>query len=276
MKSVILGFCASLLFVQASFGQLTEKQILDLIAKDGIAVARTRLQRAAWQYPNSPAVAYFSAVLEEDGSLAYGRYQKVVARFKSSNYAARALYRMAQYNFARGNYFTARKQFLNLKQLFPTSALSETAEYYATKCLFAAGKVDSARAELVILAREARSQLIINLAREDLEVLQQKKDVGMTSREIAAPLAPGTVAAEIYSVLIGSYSERGNAESQKQYFALMGFPVEVEEVYKKKRTDYLVLIGRFKSKAEAERFGAAFKSRFGLKYRIVNVSAQMP
>jgi tetratricopeptide (TPR) repeat protein len=276
MKSVIIGFCASFLFVQASFGQLTEKQILDLIAKEGIAVARSRVQRVAWKYPASPAVAYFAAILEENGSRAYERYRQVVARFHGSNYAARALYRMAQYNFAKGNYFTARKQFLDLKRIYPDFALNETAVYYAAKCLFAAGEVDSAAAELVRLARQAHSQLIINLASEDLEILQQRTGMVRSGRETAMPLAPGAPDETLYSVMIGSYSERENAESQKQYFALMGYPVEVKEVYQKKRTDYLVLIGRFKSKAEAERFGAAFKSRFGLKYRIVNVTAQVP
>jgi cell division protein FtsN len=77
-----------------------------------------------------------------------------------------------------------------------------------------------------------------------------------------------------YTIQIGAYSRYGNAESQKKYFSLRGYSVEIVRAKVNRRYFYKVYIGRFASESEAEKFGSTFKNKHGLQYRIVKRRAE--
>ncbi|RMD99974.1 MAG: hypothetical protein D6814_04545 [Calditrichaeota bacterium] len=270
MRRLILSLAILAAFYNNLPGQINEKQLLELMAKDDVATARQKVEEAVKRYPHSPVALYFQALLEVDAVRALELYKSLVKRFRSSEYAVKSLYRIGQFYFARGFYYSARKYFLDVIRTEPNSDLADKATYFAAKCLFAAGKRDSARQEFIQLKRHHPPQLLIALIDEDLATLNSS---GPDRYAAPAAQTPGINDAQTggYTVQIGSYLREENARSQKKYFALLGYPVEIKEIKKNSATYYRVFIGRFSEKAKAKKFAQAFKQKFGLKTHIVEL-----
>ncbi len=246
-----------------AFSQINEKQILDLIAQNDLARAQKMVEEVWRRHPDSPAAHYYRALLIADAQKAFEAYQLVSDRFPDTVWGRKSAFRLAQFYFARGFYFTARKYFLDIARR-DSGPLGQRARYYAAKSLFAAGKRDSARTELRTLQRQTESQLLQALIEEDLHWYDENRNLPGP-----VPLRPLARQQQLFVLQIGSYRQKENAESQMKYFGLLGYPVQVESVQKKGKTYYRVLLGKFATRATAKRFGEAFKKRYGLSFRIL-------
>ncbi len=253
--------------------QLTEKQLLDLIATQSLREARLRVNEVAARYPDSPVALYFQALLESDANKAIEKYKRITERHPESVYSVKATYRLGQFYFARGFYYSARKYFLDVVQKQAPRAMLDGARYSAAKCLYAAGKLDSARSELEALRQTTTSQLYIALIDEDLQALRERATLNAAISEGASGSHTESGTGKIYTIQIGSYQQYENALSQKKYFSLLGYPVEIRTFERGEATFYRVLIGKFSSREVADRFGRAFKKKFAMNYRIVKLQS---
>lgn len=160
--------CASLYLPPAAFSQISEDEILALIAADDLVLARERVSEARRQSPNSAMAAYYGALLEEDADAAASAFLDFVSRFGSSEYHERALYRLGQYYFARGVYQRSRQYFVESANAPANSSLAGAARYYAAKALLVSGDLLGAKFELQNVAREFAGTWMADFAQEDL------------------------------------------------------------------------------------------------------------
>src|SRR5262245_45397556 len=120
--SHLLAICAAFFSSpEIASSQLSESEILSLLAEHQLVVAQERVKTAYQKNPNSPVAAYYRGLFEENAEAASSAFQDVSKRFKNSEYAERALYRLGQYHFARGSYMRARQFFQELAGNYPGS-----------------------------------------------------------------------------------------------------------------------------------------------------------
>jgi len=222
-----------------------------------------RIDSIAKRYEGMPVAMYLDAVVEADASVAVEKYLRLITRFPESEYAATATFKIGQYYFSRGLYVSARKYFLQLIEKYPESSYIDDAMYYAASCLFAIRNYDSCRSELRnFLAHYQRSPLR-EIAKQDLDEIDSKTNhKADRNKEIQNP--SGT-----FTLQVGAFNQINNALNLRNYLSKLGLPVEVREKHERKDTLYLVWLGSFETKREAQDFGETFKEEHGKPYRIV-------
>lgn len=161
--------CFSLSSPPAVFGQITEEEILALIAANDLVLARERVQQARRDAPSSAMSAYYSALLEDDADAAASAFIDFIKRFEDSAYADRALYRLGQYYFARGTYNRSRQYFVELVNKHANSPLAASARYQAAKALLLSNDLYGAKTELENVARQYPGTWMAKFAQEDLQ-----------------------------------------------------------------------------------------------------------
>lgn len=241
--------------------QISEPEILSLLAANDLAAARARVQEAQRQSPNSALVAYYSAFLEENAETALPKFQELIKKFGSSEYAVRAQYRIGQYYFARGSYHRAREAYLDLAQAHPASPLAAPAEYHAAKALAILGENAHAREELIAFVEKYPDAPMAAFAREDLDALP---------KPLAAKTERKTKSAKIsYSVQTGAFTQKNNAISQQKIFNKAGYKTEISEKRDGNKKYYVVWVGKFSSRDEARAFADRLNRQHKVKGSVV-------
>lgn len=169
IRFLALTLCCVGLFSPPAYSQITEAEILALIAANDLALARERVQEMRRTSPTSALAAYYSAVLEDDADAAASAFLDFVKRFDDSAYMDRARYRLGQYYFTRNNFTRSRQYFVEVTNKHAGSALAPTAQYYAAKTLLLAGDLYGAKTELENVSRRHSGTWLAKFAQEDLQ-----------------------------------------------------------------------------------------------------------
>lgn len=241
--------------------QISEAEILSLLAANDLSAARARVREAQRQSPNSALVAYYSAFLDENAETALPKFQELVKKFGSSEYAVRAQYRVGQYYFARGSYHRAREAYLALAQAHPGSPLAAAAEYHAAKSLAILGENAPAYEELTAFVEKYPGAPLTAFAREDLESLPKISSV-KTERKTKSPQIS-------YTVQTGAFTQKSNAVSQQKIFNKAGFKTEINEKRDGNKKYYVVWVGKFSSREEARAFADRLNRQHKVKGSVV-------
>jgi len=237
--------------------QMTEAEIIKLLAQDDLPAVRKKVEEIYRQRPSSAPAAYWRALMAEDGEEAAELFDEITLRFRNSEYADRAAYRLAQYHFARGNYHSAQKYFNDVMRRYPKSSLRCAARYFAAKSWLAAGALDSAIVELTACTQAFPETWVGALAREDLSQVSPEA----FKKALAAPPQ--------FTVQVGAYEKRDNATNQANKLRGMNYPAEVHERKQEKETRHLVWVGKFSTNEEAARYGEELRKKIGGKIQIV-------
>jgi tetratricopeptide (TPR) repeat protein len=249
---------AGLVLPIAAFSQISEEEILALLERQELTIARERVDRAYQQNPNSAMAAYFHALLEDDGATANQYFQDVAARFRGTVYAERALFRLAQYHFAQGTYNRARQYFTDLVTQYPNSSLASQASYYAAKSLVIIGNVSQARQELAVCAKNYPGTWVAKFAVEDLAKLQHSN----TERNEKTAASASKKPRGFYAVEIGPFNSREKAQSQLVVFSKAGYPTEMKEERKGKKVTYKIFAGAFADRNQARKFASETRRKY--------------
>jgi len=260
---------ANCLLAFATFGQISEDEILSLLERQELAVARARINQVYRQYPNSAVAAYFHAMLEENGEAANKLFQDVAARFRETVYAERALFRLGQYHFAEGTYNRARQYFTDLMQQYPRSRLASEASYYAAKSLLIVGTLPQARDELSRCVEKYPGTWIAKFAADDLEKLQGPLPRGK-EKKAAEPVQK---IQGLYTVEVGTFDNRPKATNHQAAFSKAGYPTAIKEETKGRKTIYKVLAGDFSDRNLARNFADEMQRKFRVKCNVVKREA---
>ncbi|MFC1726656.1 SPOR domain-containing protein [candidate division KSB1 bacterium] len=83
----------------------------------------TRIQRELpyieEKYGTTPETMFFNAVLEENGDNALAIYSEILRNFPESPVVEHTLFRVGQFNFAKEQFHTAKRYFLELMEKYP-------------------------------------------------------------------------------------------------------------------------------------------------------------
>jgi len=237
--------------------QIVDDEELKLLAEYDLPAARKKVKELYQQRPSVAKIAYLRALLNEDGEEAAELFDEVVLRFRNSDVADRATYRLGQYYFARGLYHSAQKYFMDVKRNYPQSPLVGAARYFAAKAWLASGNGDSAVVELNACARDYPGSWIAALAQEDLGHLPADAMQKAYARLLK------------YTVQVGAYSKHDNAVAQVKQLQKRGYDADIQELQQGKQKMNFVWVGRFATREEAARFGEEIRKKVGGSYQVV-------
>ena len=277
--SHLIAIAALFLWPEISRSQISEPEILSLVAENQIAVAQERVRTAYQKNPNSALAAYYRALFEENADAATSSFQDVAKRFRSSEYAERALYRLGQYHFARGSYMRARQFFQELAANYPQSSWAAPGRYFAGKAAMISGETALAREELQVVAQNSAGTWMGDFAREDLarlpataavETAPAHKAADKKSEEQPKAEAKDTRGENLpYALQAGAFSDKGKAQILEKQLKGSGYKTEVRERKEGARKYYLVWVGTFSRREEAWQGADELKKKYGVKSHVV-------
>lgn len=267
-RNVFVVIVIGLLLPLAAFGQISEEEILTLLERNELVAARERINQAYRQHPNSAVAAYFHAMLEDDGEAANKLFQDVATRFRGTVYAERALFRLGQYHFAEGTYNRARQYFISLIEQYPRSRLASESNYYAAKSLLIIGTLAQASEELSRCVEKYPGTWIAKFAAADLGKLQTPSPESKEKKTPDLPSAAKKLQG-IYTVEIGSFADRQKAINQQSTFSKAGYPTEIKNESKGRKTRYKILVGDFSDRNQARQFADDIQRKFKVKCHVL-------
>jgi tetratricopeptide (TPR) repeat protein len=267
-RNVFVVIVIGLLLPLAALGQISEEEILTLLERNELVAARERINQAYRQYPGSAVAAYIHAMLENDGEAANKLFQDVATRFRGTVHAERALFRLGQYHFAEGTYNRARQYFISLIEQYPRSQLASESNYYAAKSLLIIGTLAQASEELSRCVEKYPGTWIAKFAAEDLGKLQTPAPESKQKKTPEPPLAAKKLQG-IYTVEIGSFADRQKAVSQQSTFSKAGYPTEIKNESKGRKTRYKILVGDFSDRNQARQFADDIQRKFKVKCHVL-------
>ncbi|MGH7492536.1 MAG: SPOR domain-containing protein [bacterium] len=276
--SYLLGIAAALFSSpEIVNSQISESEILSLLWENQIAVAQERVRSAYQKNPNSPLAAYYHGLFEENAEAASSSFLDVTKRFKNSEYAERALYRLGQYHFARGSYMRARQFLQELAASYPGSACAGPAQYFAAKALMISGQPAQAQKELQAVAHDHASTWMGEFAREDLARLPEiippaeAEPQAQSDKKSAETAKAGTAQnrESRYAVQVGAFTDKQKAQSVEKRFKGSGYKSEVHERKEGARSYFLVWVGAFLHRDEARKCADDLKQRYNVKSHVV-------
>lgn len=250
------------------------REILTWLQSHSKAELRSRLASVRDKYPNSAAPLFLEAYIEEDGVRAVELYRRLVDQFPTSQFTDHALLRLGQYYFSTGSFVVARQYFDNLVDQFPNSVLIHEARYLAARCLIASGYFATAEQELKALMKKYPKSPFKNHAKAALSDIERLvKSNSESERSTNAPMNPASGSASSknkpYSIQIGAFSERNNAQKLQKHYSELGYACRIETKDIDGIVFHLVWVGEFETEDQAARFGEVFKNLHGIPYRVV-------
>lgn len=119
----IFCFSAAIIFLVTplSAQEVSIVDQLKSIESGDIDEARSALRDLKSNYPDDPSVKFLDAVLSADGISALFKYDNLLADYPNSIYADAAVYRIFSYYYSIGSYSKAESYFARLKSDYPSS-----------------------------------------------------------------------------------------------------------------------------------------------------------
>jgi cell division septation protein DedD len=226
--------CSAAIIVYASPLQAQEVSIVDhlkSIESGNIDEARSALRELRINHPDDPSVKFLDAVLSTEGFAALQKYKRLVEDHPNSTYADAAVYRIFSYYYSIGSYSQAESYLDKLKSDYPSSPYIKAADR--------------------------------SIPDESLEV-QEPAPV---------PAAPST--REIpdedyrYTVQAGAFLNISNAQNLSKKFEEDGYFTNITPKEVGGSILNIVIIGKFKTRGDAQELVRKLDSDFNLKSRII-------
>lgn len=199
---------------------------------------RSYLQMVEQQDGKTPAAHYLKALLSEDASEALKIYQTVIAEDSLGIYTDRALWRIAQYYFIKGDYRQAYTVLLDLVDKCPQSPF-----------------VPKVRDQM------ERITTVMTPAPKTVQSITQQAAQTQPSTAVSSP-SPQPPERGQYTIQTGAFSSMENAQFMQNYLRKQGFA----DVFISKRQVagkmlYVVWVGSYLTKDAAEKEGERLKKK---------------
>ncbi len=278
----VLLFCSSAVIVGQSVDQYLQE-----IEQGQYDRARADLPALLNNYPDAPGVKYLQGVLASDGEEAYRIFKEIADKSRYNPYKDAATLKVGEYLYTRGLYISAERYLRQIPVHYPRSPHIERAANLLIRSMAAAGKVDSSRTWARVLQRQY-PQIDFSFQLDGLESSPERS----TPTESSAPPEPVDLSRENpyydpdeadepadtsqeaqesagYAIQVGAFSSRENAEAGKEIFEEHDYPVQIRKRNRNNVELYLVWIGQYETREEAERVGSEIKQKLALPYFIL-------
>jgi cell division septation protein DedD len=225
---------AALFFVYAASLQAQEVSIVDQlksIESGNIDEARSALRELKTDHPDDPSVIFLDAVLSAEGLSAMAKYNSIVDDYPNSAYADAAVYRIFSYYYSIGSYSKAESYLEKLKSDYPSSPYIKAADRSIPD-----------------------------------ETVGENEPV--TVVPVQATIVPDADEFK-YTVQAGAFLNIANAQNLSNKFKDDGYYSNIISKEAGGSILNIVLIGKFKSKEDAQSLVKKLEDDFSLKSRII-------
>jgi cell division septation protein DedD len=258
--------------------------IILMIQEGRLAEAQNALDQLESSSRQKDSILFLKGLITKDADEAAGYYQNLIQSYPSSQFAQKALFRLAQLKYAQGLYRTALLLFLKVRDNDHQSAFLQESRYWAGLCYMAMKQSDSAVVQLRRVISEYPVREISRVAAQDLKSLGDSSPINSEEAERpadqTAPLSgvpevtsePGDASQKppiSFTVQVGAYSNPANAEARKQFFEGEGFTVYLSSKIQNGRTLYLVWVGTFIKEDEAREFIKSLREKYGTSSTLI-------
>ncbi len=239
----------------------TVTDVVDLIRKGEIDKAREIVSNLKEEEKSKATALFLSGLLSVNGDSSVEYYSQLIKKYPTNRYCDDALFRLAQLQYARGLYHSALAGFKTLIKDYPQSPLQQEDRHWIGLCYQAMDQPDSSQKYITKLNSVSHKT-------ESSELLQpDQKEPGMSSPAVQPTPEKSAVQ---YHVQTGAYTHQTNALMRKSFFEREGYHVEMRTKTIEGKALYLIWVGIFNDKSEAEALGDQLKQRYGVDYRIVS------
>jgi tetratricopeptide (TPR) repeat protein len=205
---------------------------LKLIEQGEAEEAKSQLKSLLNDNPTDPSVKFLEAVLSEDGNRAVEGYEYIINNHPNSNYADASLYRYFSYSYSLGAYKKAQDLKNKLLSEYPSSPYVKAVN------------------------RDIPDETIS----ETITPLSETK----TSQPTSEPLAK-------YTIQAGAFLNVTNARKLNTQFKDQGYHSTIFPKTIGGSILNVVTVGKFASKAEADKFLVLLKNEYKLNGRIISL-----
>jgi len=228
----------------------TPEELLQFAANRQFDQLRSALLDTPQEQQDTPIVLFCMALLEMDGDRARTLYERVLAGDTEGLVADRALWRLAQYHYARGYYVRAGAYLQQLVTNFPASS-----------------EAGRARRQLTIITE---SGVEITAA----DAIPPPQDRRQRERAVPRRTAPRPLAEpqsnRRYAVQVDAFSSQNNADHRVDQLRRLNYrDVRIVPRTLLGRRLYPVWVGGLGTESEAHRFGEAMRLRGTIKHFVV-------
>lgn len=253
--------------------QLIDEKLFEWMNEHSRQELEQRLERIKSQYSNSPIPFYLEAYLTEDGERAAEIYQKIIHQFPKSRYSEAAMIKLGQFFFISKSYQRARYWFNKLVKDFPDSKYLALAYFYSGVSSKTLGDEKLAKETLEKFLKKFPDHQFAFYAQRIMSIPLQENPSPASDEPLEDALKKSNITVpeskKIFSVQIGAFSERKNAIRLKEKYSFLNQPIKIVTNAFGNKILYLVHVGKFASRSEAENFANDLKTNYGLNFRIV-------
>lgn len=291
VPEILVGICllaaAGSLPAQTGQNQTVDKYLKE-IEQGHVAQAQSALPGLLQRYPHDPGVRYLQGMLETNGDKAFEIFKGIADQDRYNAYRDDAILKVGEYLYAKGLYLSAEKYLQQIPVHFPRSPHMEQAANLLVHSMAAAGKTDSSRTMARVLQREYPN---ITIAMGPEKIGSGSATSSEDQSEQAAASAPKPVdltqdnpyynpadsdaqgaagdAPARYALQVGAFSTLKNANAGKEIFEEHNYPVQVKKSSRNGTELYLVWVGDYDTRQEAEKVGEDIRKKLALPFFIV-------
>jgi tetratricopeptide (TPR) repeat protein len=202
---------------------------------------------------NNPRVAeafyYLGRLsLAPDSALSY--YRRVIRKYPQSRYADVAHLEIAKIHFARKDFSNAIITLNELLRTFPDTGVKDEVLFWLGVSYISSGKKKEGTGILEELRRN------------------YPKSVWSERTLRVIPGSEPSAGQEYFTIQVGSYRDRANAETYAGEIGKQGFDVQVVEAFVKGNTYFRVWVGKFALREDADAFSLKLNA-LGIKGNVV-------
>ena len=283
MKSVI--YTVILLMVCTAALAQSVPEIVSLIQQGRLAEAQNALKELESGSGEKDSILFLKGLIAKDAGEAAEYYQNLILSYPGSQYAQKAIFRLAQLKYAQGLYRTALLLFMKVRDDDRQSAIMQESRYWTGLCYMAMKQSDSAVVQLRRVISEFPVREISKAAVQDLKSMgvnssfSSDQTADLPPEQTASPSGDSVqpsipenkpeVSSISYTVQVGAYSNPANADAREQFFRNEGFTVQRSSKTVNGQTLYLVWVGSFGSENEAREFSRSLRQKFGTSSTLI-------
>ncbi|NOZ61098.1 MAG: tetratricopeptide repeat protein [Calditrichaeota bacterium] len=251
-----------------------DERLFEWVENNSREQLKQRLEKIRSQLPDSPIPLYLEAYLETDGEKAAAIYQKVAENFPDSHYAEAAMMKLGEYFFITKSYQRARFWFDKVVKKFSRSKYAPGASYFSAVCSRMLGDKKKAEKTFKKFIKKYPNHFFTKNAQRAVEQMRSGGKEPVISPEpieniFQKPEAPPQSENRPFTVQVGAFRDQGNAFRIKEKLASLQYSVEIVPRIVSGRKLYLVRVGSFADKQQAENYGNFLQERFDLSFRVV-------
>ena len=274
MKIIFISIFCSLLFSQDKIDLLIDDVLAGM--KDS---ANYYLPFFEQSYPNNPKMLFLKGLMEVDGEKAMQIFVKIYNNHPTTEYGDDAVMKVSEYYYASGLYVKAAEWLKKMPLFYSRSEHIERALKLFMNSLIVSGNKDTAIFYSKVFKRQFPLIDVdgkINSLLKSYDDNKISEEYGSNNHGINNKIENQNSNKKIinntneFSLQSGAFGSKNNAEKQRLLLNDAGFDARVIDLKRNKKRLYVVRVGFYDTKEDAENVGNEIKFKLNLSTIVIN------